>query len=164
MISPASLVMPSESIVLLSTAVASPSYPPCHRPLTNRWNQGSTHSSYRAAVSGSILARFATSATSDSSTNFQPRLRASISARVAPPLPYSRLMVMTLNTGILLVFCHHRGFHRHAHAQEMITILSGVENDPDRNPLHHFDVVACGVFRREETERFAGGAGDIQHV
>src|SRR5579875_649207 len=156
--------MASESTIVVSTAVATPSYPPCHSALTRRWNQGSTDSSKRAAVSGSICRRRAISETRVLSTSFQPSRLASISAINPPPLPYSRLMVTTLNMAASLIFRDHGGFDGHPDPQQMFAVLPGIENDLDGNPLHNLDVIPCCIFRRQQAEPFAGGAPDIEHM
>src|SRR5487761_1909855 len=54
----------------------------------------------------------------------------------------------------------HRGRHRHALPQQMIVMLSRVERNPHRDPLHHFHVISGGVFRRQQAHASAAGACD----
>ncbi len=41
------------------------------------------------------------------------------------------------------------GIDRHARAQLMVLVFAGIEHDLDRNALHHFHIVAGGIFRRQ---------------
>src|ERR1700685_861323 len=52
------------------------------------------------------------------------------------------------------------GFHRHAGAEFVVFISSRLEHNLDRNALHHFHVVASGIFGRQQAEAGAAGAGD----
>ena len=42
----------------------------------------------------------------------------------------------------------------------MIVVLSRIKHDLHRNALHDFHVVAGGIFRRQQAEARAAGAGD----
>src|ERR1700685_1577360 len=46
----------------------------------------------------------------------------------------------------------------------MVAVFSWLENDLHRDSLDDFDVVAGGVFRRQQTEGWAGGPGDAVDV
>ena len=52
------------------------------------------------------------------------------------------------------------GLDRHSRPQAMVLVLSGIEIDTDGNALHHFHVVARGIFRRQKAETRAAGASD----
>ena len=52
------------------------------------------------------------------------------------------------------------GLDRHAGTQLVILVCTGFEDDLHRNALHDFHVVAGGVFRRQQAEARAAGAGD----
>ena len=52
------------------------------------------------------------------------------------------------------------GVNRHAWAQEMIFIFSGIEHDLDRDALHDFHIISRSIFGRQKTEAGAAGAGD----
>src|SRR5581483_8635369 len=53
--------------------------------------------------------------------------------------------------------------HRHPGTQPR-EVLTGVELDPHRQALHHLDVVAGRVFRRQQAVEGAGGAGHARDV
>ena len=46
----------------------------------------------------------------------------------------------------------------------MILVLARIEHDLHGNALHHLHVIAGGVFRRQQAEARAAGAGDAIHV
>src|SRR5229473_6027750 len=43
----------------------------------------------------------------------------------------------------------------------MLRILVGIETNPHWKPLHYFDKVAAGIFRRQKAEQRSGGAREI---
>ncbi len=56
------------------------------------------------------------------------------------------------------------GRHRHAGTQLVIVVRARIEHDLDRNALHDFHVVSGGIFRRQQAEAGAAGAGDAVHL
>ena len=52
------------------------------------------------------------------------------------------------------------GSDRHAGAQAIEPVLIGLEAQADGDALHHFDVVAGGVFGRQDAGNRAGAAAD----
>src|SRR5207247_6655084 len=58
----------------------------------------------------------------------------------------------------------HLGDDVHARPELKITVLSRVKDDFYRNPLHDFDVVARGIFRRKQAEKRTGRSGDAVDV
>src|SRR4029077_9014109 len=51
-----------------------------------------------------------------------------------------------------ITYSHTRN-DRHARAKHALHLLLFIEHDLDRDPLHHFHIVARGIFRRQQTER-----------
>src|SRR5512139_1711046 len=59
---------------------------------------------------------------------------------------------------------HHRGHDRHAGPQQVLGVLSFLEHDLHRDPLHDLHVVAGGVFGRQQAEPRPGRGRDAVHV
>src|SRR5579863_7214365 len=55
----------------------------------------------------------------------------------------------------------HSRLYRHSRTQEVLRIRARIEPDPNREPLHHLDVVPGGVLGWEEAEKRAGGTGEV---
>src|SRR5262252_4545298 len=53
-----------------------------------------------------------------------------------------------------------RWFSGESRPQQPLGILIGIQHDLDRHALHHLDEVPSRVFRRQQREPGAGGAGD----
>src|SRR5271157_1076959 len=51
-------------------------------------------------------------------------------------------------------------FDRHSDAQAMVGVLTRLEADAYRQSLHHFDVIAGGVFRRHQAVLLAARTAD----
>src|SRR5579859_6927265 len=45
----------------------------------------------------------------------------------------------------------------------MIVVRAWIEVNLYRNALHHFDVISCGILRRQQAEARAAGAGNAVH-
>src|SRR6266852_9864979 len=56
------------------------------------------------------------------------------------------------------------GLDRHTRPENMLFGLSRVKGDLDRDPLHYFDVVTRGIFRRKQAKQRAAGTSDALHV
>src|ERR1035437_5982351 len=58
----------------------------------------------------------------------------------------------------------HPRFNGHPGPQKALRIFIRVEANSNREPLHDFDIVSRRVFRREQAEKSAGGAGHVFEV
>src|ERR1700677_3481207 len=47
------------------------------------------------------------------------------------------------------------GFHRHAGSQPMVTVLVGIDIDPDRDALHYLPEIPRGILARQQAEACA---------
>src|SRR5215467_7826255 len=56
------------------------------------------------------------------------------------------------------------GHHGHPQSQDVLGVLALFEYDLDRNPLHNFDVVSCGILGRQEAEEGPGGPADAENM
>src|SRR5262245_28641027 len=52
----------------------------------------------------------------------------------------------------------------YARSELKITVLSRLKDDFYGDPLHDFDVIACGIFRRKQAEKWTGRSGDAVDV
>ena len=59
----------------------------------------------------------------------------------------------TLNTTPGPITYGHTRNDGHARAKHALHLLLVIKHDLDRHPLHHFHIVAGGIFRRQQTER-----------
>src|SRR5579862_3330640 len=53
---------------------------------------------------------------------------------------------------------------RHAYAQAVVLIFTGIKINAHRYPLHHFDVVAGGILGRQQAETRTAGPPDTRNV